>query len=391
MRRKERYLGDQVEGGTVIDADFRSGLEKTVRGVGGITPIQQHEALEGFVHWGIKAKRPDLALEAYRGYLDKGWAWERGITEQVRRMTQRVEDNIRNTRDENENDTVLFDLYSADEFGRLKHTGERLKNEGEEFRNEVFPRIIQGFVDTDQTQKAYNFLLERRAVHNFKGYPREVDFEQAVDAHVAVAEAILNPSQPFDGDRNAAFADLAKFTFDHATFPQFGHVALLPRLARIRDAMVERKLPDPFKPFLDNVNRGLNSNFFTDFHAPAVINGVLVYVDYLKVKGDQQALESFVNDSRWPMGMTEAFKLVEHNSSIPRGLALLIPQLTRGHVYVSASDAFQSDPIGGAIFFRALLGQVPEDDGMEDDLHEDLHTPELPPTSLPELGPAQAE
>ncbi len=391
MRRPEEFFGDKVDGGTVKDADFRSGLEKTVLGVGGITPIQQHEALEGFVNWGLTAKRPDLALEAYRGYLDKGWPWELGITEQVRRMTDKVEDNIRNTRDDDGEDTVLFDLYSADEFGRLKQTGERIQDEGEQFRSEVFPRIMQGFVDANQTKTAYDFLVERRAVHNFRGYPREVEPREAVDAHVAVAEAILNPMLEFDGDREAAFADLAEFAFNHAQFPQFGRIGYLPRLARIRDAMVERELPDPFEPFLAGVNNGLNTDLFDDFHAPAVINGVLLYVDYLKGKEDQEGSDAFVNDPRWPVGMREAFQLVDNNASIPRALALLIPQLNRGQVFVSASDAFQSDPIGGAIFFRGLLGQVPGEGDVDDDVFNEPLPEELLPTSLPELGAPQAE
>jgi hypothetical protein len=359
MRRQEFFLGDFEAGGSLEESDFRRGLE-LVTEPGVLPQAQQYDALEAFVHWGIEGQRPDLALEAYDAYVLHGWTWQSKTIDAQRAEKEKSENRYFDARYKKEEETgkshdgmPYFSIFEVDYLGAIEGRITARVTEGEAFRNDVLPKIVSGLVASGRVQRAYDFLTSRRAIHSFRGYPRELEVEQCVDAHVETAQALLDPASElvFDGDRDEAFVDLASFSLDYAQFPQFGAFQVVPRLTPIRQGMIEHGLTDPWDIFVSSLDQALRE-FNKGYGAEFIFNGIRRYMAAAKA-GEVADLRTLRD---WPAIALEAFDMVEHSSSIPSGLAWLIPAARSGNMRVSASDSFQSSPILGKNILLAVMG-----------------------------------
>lgn len=363
MRDEKLFLGDFEPDGYVDESDFQRGLA-VVTEPGSLPKAQQYDALQAFVHWGLNGNRPDLALEAYDQYVIHSWTWQAEVNASRKSDFQDKEDAYYQARYEVEEETgepqsagiPYFTLLDLRVYGGADTKIRSEMNEGETFRNNVLPRILTGLLETGQVQKVYNFLIERRAAHGFKGYPRELEAEQCVDVHVQTAQTLLDPASSlvFDGDRDKAFEDLATFSLEHAQQPQFGTFQIVPRLAPIRQAMIEHGLTDPWEIFvsrLDTAVRRFNEGMFG---VDALFNGIRRYRAAARA-GEVEDIRS-VRD--WPDHALEAFDMVERSPSIPSGLAWLLPAAQSGNIHPTASDSFQSSPVKGANLLRAAAGDA---------------------------------
>lgn len=359
MRRQEYFLGDFEHGGALNESDFRRGLNMATE-PGVLPEAQQYDALQAFTYWGLEGDRPDLALEAYDAYVVHGWVWQTKTNEAERGEVQKLEDDYFNARYKKEEETgeshdgmPYFSKFDVEHYGAIEGRVRESEKEGEAFRNDVLPRILAGMLQKGQLQKVHEFLLDRRAIHNFRGYPRELEAEQTVDVHVWAAQAMLDPASEFifEGDREEAFTDLATFALNHAQFPQFGAFQVVPRLAPIRNAMVERGLTDPWEIFVSRLDHAMRE-FTEGFGAEFIFNGIRRYITAAKA-GEVEDLRSLRD---WPEHALQAFDMVERSPSIPSGLAWLIPAVETGNTRRSASDNFQSSPILGKNLLLAAMG-----------------------------------
>lgn len=359
MRQQVQFLGDMSSGGALNEHDFRRGLQVCTE-PGALSEVQQYEALQGMTYWGLAGDRPELALEAYNAYVLHGWAWQLGVNSDRRKSIQGRSDEydearyIHQLETEEETDSIKhFTWWDLNQHGldeRLSHESER---EGEKFRNAVVPSIVRGLLRAGKLDTTHEFLLQRRAAHGFRGYPRELEFEQAVDIHVWTAQKLVDPQDEsrFSKDREAAFVDLANFALEHAQFPQFGEYQVVPRLAPIRNAMIQRGLVDPWGVFtagLQDLVTRFNEGFGIDF----ALDGVR---RYMRATRDHE-LPDIRTLVQWPKPIIEAFNMLEMNPSMPSALAGIIPQAEAGAMAPSASDNFLSDPVLGSAILRGAAG-----------------------------------
>jgi hypothetical protein len=357
MRNEEYFLGDFERGGTLDESDFRQGLS-LVTEPGNLPQVQQYDALQGLVHWGLKGKRPDLALEAYEAYVIHGWTWQAQVIRSQKAEGTRLHDEYSEARDKKEEDTgeshagmQYFTLSQLELNGVMEGRAREDEKEGEAFRNDVLPRILSGLLDEGRSGEVYGFLTGRREIHGFRGYPRELDPAECIDIHCETAQAVLDPISDFEGDREQAFRDLATFSLEYAQFPQFGSVNYVPRLAPIQKEMVERGMENPWDVFLSGIEHAVRRFNEGTFAVDAIFNGLRRYLK----EAETDELEQFLARD-WPEYARESFDLAERNTSIPSGLAWLLPAIKNGVVTSSASDSMQSAPVLGNKLIQARLG-----------------------------------
>jgi hypothetical protein len=361
MRRPKYFLGDLERGGELSEGDFRRGLS-IVTDPGVLPEAQQYDALQALTHWGLEGERPDLALDAYNAYVVHGWSWQARTIEAQRAEVEKLQDEYFRARNEKEDETgerhdgmPFFSMFNLDYHGAIEGRVQGEEKEGEAFRNDVLPRILMGMLERGQLQKVHEFLMDRRAIHNFRGQPRELEAEQTVDVHVGTAQSLLDLASEavFEGNREVAFADLATFALVHAQFPQFGAFQVVPRLAPIRKAMVERGLDDPWEIFISRLDYAMR-DFTEKSGAEFTFNGIRRYLAAAQ-SGEVEDLRTLRD---WPEHALQAFDMVERSPSIPSGLAWLIPAAETGNTCRSASDNFQSFPVLGQQMLAAAAGDA---------------------------------
>lgn len=362
MRRPDTYLGDYQPGGTIYRPDFESVLEKVSTSTG-LLGIQRYEALQACVLWGIQGRQPDLALKAYRAYLQYGLPWESAQIDSGQNALETATDHYQearyNARESGQipedGELPFYDDFEVEQIKLLHSSTENIQSSGEAFRNEAFPKIISGLVTGNRTDSAYRFLAERRRVHNFRGYPREIEPKECVVSHVQVAEALVDPDNDFQGNRDQAFRDTLTFAMAHARFPQFGTVSLMPFFGPVRTQMLERGMEDPFEVFRTSVERMHQNGRFMQGNPEFVFDGLARYAAELNKNGEHDELQRFISDPRWPASISGGFAYVLRNSSMPRALAWLTPSIDQDDVNVSASDAFQDQPVAGLFLLQSLV------------------------------------
>lgn len=362
MRRGEHFLGDFEPNGDLNESDFRHSLNMVTE-PGVLPESQQYDALQALVHWGLEGNRPDLALEAYEDYVVHGWVWQTRTNNAMHAELNQVNDGYFLAREKKEEETgeshdgmSYFSKFDVEHYGAIEGQIGQNEKEGEAFRNNVLPKILSGLLEAGQLQKVHNFLINRREIHHFRGVPRELEPEQCIDVHVWTAKEMLDPASElvFEGNREEAFRDLAAFALDHAQFPQFGGLKIVPRLLPIRNSMIEQGLTDPCEIFvskLDYAVRQFNEGFGTEF----IFNGIRLYMSAAK-DGELDDLRTLRD---WPDHALKAFDMVEQSPSIPNGLAWLVPLIESGRGRRSASDSMQSSPILGK---KLLLAAAKDDE-----------------------------